>query len=513
MISPARIRQGVLAATIALAMGASAQETAYEEGQAAIRAQQWEQAARAFERAEREGEQSQRAAALYWQAYARHKERKIREAERLVRQLERRYPDSPWVDDARALTVTGDNVSAENGLVDEELRLYALSRLMERDPDRALPLVMDLLQKTDSDRTRRDALFVLGVSDEPAAQRAIATIARDAQNPDLQIQAVQALGVSDSDEAMDLLGELYSSSSDPSVRRAVVHAGISADAKELLVRIVREEKDPQVQNEAITALGAIDATDALRELYPVIQDPSSRRAVLNAMGIADDTEALRDVLATETNPELRFHAIQSIGISGGAGSADILRDIYANPVGERDRLAVLDTMVMIDEDARDLAMTIAENETDPALQAKAIQVLGLIDATEALQALYVRSDDRNVRMAVLQSFMVADESDLLLDILQQETDPELRAQAIQSIAVNEADGASAVFVDLYGRAESREREAILNAMMIMDDARGLIDLMRQETDRERKKRILQVLAMIDSEEATEYLFEMMEAER
>ena len=41
-------------------------------------------------------------------------------------------------------------------------------------------------------------------------------------------------------------------------------------------------------------------------------------------------------------------------------------------------------------------------------------------------------------------------------------------------------------------------------------SKGLISLMKTETDPELKREMLQMLTMMDSEEADQYLFEMLE---
>lgn len=47
-------------------------------------------------------------------------------------------------------------------------------------------------------------------------------------------------------------------------------------------------------------------------------------------------------------------------------------------------------------------------------------------------------------------------------------------------------------------------------MMIMENVEGLISLMKTETDPELKREMLQMLTIMDSEEADQYLFEMLE---
>jgi hypothetical protein len=68
-------------------------------------------------------------------------------------------------------------------------------------------------------------------------------------------------------------------------------------------------------------------------------------------------------------------------------------------------------------------------------------------------------------------------------------------------------------VGLYPKGSRSEKEAVIQSMMIMDNVEGLISLMKTETDPELKREMLQMLTMMDSEEADRYLFEMLENKR
>jgi hypothetical protein len=106
--------------------------------------------------------------------------------------------------------------------------------------------------------------------------------------------------------------------------------------------------------------------------------------------------------------------------------------------------------------------------------------------------------------------MIADDIDGLKKVLQSEKDEELRAQAIQMLAVSGDDDAAQYLVGLYPNASRTEKQAIIQSMMIMDDAEGLISLMKTETDPELKREMLELLTIMDSEESDRYLFEMLE---
>ena len=51
---------------------------------------------------------------------------------------------------------------------------------------------------------------------------------------------------------------------------------------------------------------------------------------------------------------------------------------------------------------------------------------------------------------------------------------------------------------------------LIESMMIMDDAAGLISLLQQENDPALKRQMMEMLTAMDSEAADEYLFEMLE---
>jgi hypothetical protein len=86
----------------------------------------------------------------------------------------------------------------------------------------------------------------------------------------------------------------------------------------------------------------------------------------------------------------------------------------------------------------------------------------------------------------------------------------LRAAAIQGLAVIESPGAVDYLLEIYPNASPEEKEAVIESMMIMENSKALLGLLEQETDPELKRRMLQMLAAIDSEESDEYLFRMLE---
>ena len=488
-------------------------QTPYDEGQKALREQNWTVAAEQFNKAIK-ADKSTADASMYWRAHALYKAGRESEAERQIRSLERKHPDSRWVKEAQVLKIEHGvsasdltDVTDASGL-DEDLRMFALAQLMDRDPERALPLVLDMLQNSDSENVRRDTLFMLGMSEDPRAQEAIAQIARESNNPELQVDAIHMLGIASNQPSLALLSGLYKDSDSIEVKQAVIQAYIVGDEPGPLTEILKSEKDPELQTEIIHALGVMDATDELKEIYPKLASQETRVAALEAFSIAGDTEALRQVLDTETEPELRRAAIRGIAMEDDEGAAALLGSVYDDASLAEEKQAILEALVMMD-DAEDLALSIVRTETDMELQRQAIHMLGVMEATEELAELYVSIANKDLRMAVLQSMMIAEDTDGLMKILQSEQDAQLRSTAMQMLAVSDDAEAARYLVTLYPDGSREEKGAIIQSMMITEDVQGLISLLKTETDPELKREMLQMLSVMDSEESDEYLFELL----
>lgn len=440
----------VLAATVAMA------QTPYDEGQKALREQQWMKAVEQFERAVEE-EDGEADAATYWMAYAYFKANRSHEAERELRRLERKYPDSPWLKEAQALRLeyqdpeqSASKIASGDLELDDEMKLFALMQLMERDPERTTPLVVDLVHNARSEGTRRDALFLLAMSDDEKAQGLLFEIASDGKNPDMQRQAIEMLGV-------------------------------------------------------------MEATGELRQLYPT-QDPSTKTRIIESLSIAGDTEMLRQILDTETDPELRKAAIFGIAMNDDAEASEFAEEIYRAAESVDEKISVIEAMVMMD-DAEEMALRILKTETDPRLQTHAIHILGVMEATDELGELYDASGDRAVRAAILEALSIAEDSDNLVRIIEKETDPGLRSDAIQALAINGSDEASQYLQQMYPEAPYEEKAAIIHSMLILEDTDALLALMKKEEDSRLKREMLQILVMMGSDDIDDELFDMLENEQ
>jgi len=217
-------------------------------------------------------------AAMYWKAYAAEKLGNQAQALATLADLQKQFADSRWLKDARALELevrqaSGQRVSPD-AQPDEDLKLLALQGLMQNQPDEALPVIEKMLAGSDNVRVKDRALFLLSRSRNARARDIIASTAKSGSNPDLQLRAITYLGMmrdanGAAPEATSALQDVYRTTSDDSVKRAVIRSmGMSNNAASL-VAIARTEKNAELKKEIVARLSTMktkEATDYLLEL-------------------------------------------------------------------------------------------------------------------------------------------------------------------------------------------------------------------------------------------------------
>src|SRR6266481_3246976 len=140
------------------------EEDLYDEGNDAIDEHDWKRAARAFERVA-DMKMSHADSALYWLAFSQGKMGMRSEAIATLMKLKSEYPKSKWNDDSRKLDLeirqsAGQQIEPEH-VTDLELKLIALNGLMNSDPERAVPILDNILRTSKEPKLKDKALFVL----------------------------------------------------------------------------------------------------------------------------------------------------------------------------------------------------------------------------------------------------------------------------------------------------------------------------------------------------------------
>jgi HEAT repeat protein len=211
---------------------------------------------------------------------------------------------------------------------DTDLRIQALSSLLETHAAQVIPLLKGIALDSKDPSEARRAVFVLAQSGRPDARTTVVEVART--GPEIvRIAAVRELGrFGGANVSTDLL-QVYSTAATPRLRREVVSSlavlGNRADSS-VLLRIARTEPDADVRNVAILTLGRPGVPAAqLAQLY--VQTPAvSRRTVLVALCNARDEDELIRIASTEKQPVLRHEARRQLRLLGTPKALKYLSD-------------------------------------------------------------------------------------------------------------------------------------------------------------------------------------------
>ena len=387
-------------------------EELYDDGREALDEDRYDEAESKFKQlADMNGPQTD--AALYWKAYAENRLGKRDTALATIADLKKRFPQSRWLKDASALDITVRQSTGHPVKVtdqgDEDLKMLAIQGLMNSDPERAMPLLEKVLNGSASPKEKSKALFVLAQTGSPQGMEVLARIARGQSNPELQRKAVEYLGmfggVSGGVEggieggikggvsgpkrrgasSRQLLAEVYASSADESVKRAVLRSYMMSGDRERLFATAKSEKDEGLRREAIRQLGLVHGTSELEQLYQTETSSDVRREILQAFFLAGDAGKLVQAAQSEKDPELRRTAIRNLGLTGGAEAGKALQSIYAKETDREVREEVLNAFFL--EGNAAALVAIARAEKDPELKRAAVQKLSLMNSKEGTEYL------------------------------------------------------------------------------------------------------------------------------
>jgi HEAT repeat protein len=356
----------------------------YDDGRAALDEDRYDRAEAKFSKlAEMSGPQTD--AALYWKAYAENRLGKRDAALTTIADLKRRFAQSRWQKDANALEMevrqrAGQPPSPE-AQSDDELKMLAIQGLMNSDPERALPLLEKVLNTSATPKQKSKALFVIAQSGSPQAKQILGRIASGESNPDLQRKAVEYLGIFGGGEARKTLAEVYAKTGDESVKRAILRSYMISGDKDDLFAAAKDEKSVELRREAIRQLGIVHGVAELQQLYQKESSTVVRRELLKAFFLAGDAGRLAEAAGNEKDPELRRTAVRNLGLINSAESAKALQTIYGKEADREVRAEVLNAYFLQGNAAGLVA--VARSEKDPELKKTAVSKLALMHNKEA----------------------------------------------------------------------------------------------------------------------------------
>ncbi|MGE5834692.1 MAG: HEAT repeat domain-containing protein, partial [Acidobacteriota bacterium] len=257
----------------------------------------------------------------------------------------------------------------------DELKLIAINAMKDSDPERAVPLLEQVLNKTNSLRVKRGALSVLAAINNPKARQILLSYAKGAGTPDLQLEAIRYLAVNrDRQTTSAELKQIYEATDDLAVRSAIIAAYQSAGNKTELIRIAESGAAPiAIRQQAISGLSNIAAPQDLWALYQKETDKNLRIQMVQAFSGMGAIDQLSQILKTEKEPEVRRQAIRSLGRMKTEKTGQMLVDLYTNEQDLENRKAVVSALGS--QENAEALVAIARKETNLPLKTEIVRRL------------------------------------------------------------------------------------------------------------------------------------------
>ncbi len=361
------------------------EDALYEAGKRALDNHRWDEALEDFNQvASRGGARAD--AAWYWKAYALNKLGRRDEAVAAMAELRKSFPTSHWLDDAKVLDLevqqaAGKPVSPDQQ-ADEDLKLIAINSIMQSDPDRAIPLIENLLKTSTSPKLKERAVYVLAQSGSPRAHQILIQIARGGGNPDLQVKAIEYMRQwrRQNDGNADLLPEIYASTTDLAVKRAILDTYRSYREWDHLLAAARAEKNHDLWVRAIQSLSNNDGQPELWQLYPTATTADDKAQILECMYSNGNVEKLGEVVRNEKDLKVRSAAIHVLA-QQKSNTAETLVSVYGSEQDEKIKQTIVDSLFS-QRNAKAM-VEIARAEKDPKMKLRIVDRLGNMKSKEA----------------------------------------------------------------------------------------------------------------------------------
>jgi hypothetical protein len=297
-----------------------------------------------------------------------------------------------------------------------------------------------------------------------------------------------------------------------------------ADAKALELQVRQSagqpmrpeaEGDEELKLLALQGLQHSDPEQAVPMIEKILQGPQSPRLKQRALFVLAQSNSprARQVLTTiargDGNPDLQRRAIQYLGVHGGRENREILAQIYQSSTDVDIKRRILRSFAVSGDRARVLAA--ATGESNPELRAEAVQQLGVMGAHDELWQLYQKESAVDVKRRIIQAMFVGGNVTRMSELANNEQNADLRRAAIRNLGLMGSAKSGDLLASLYAKEKDVTiKKEIVNAFFLQNNAEQLVAMARKETDPALRKDLVGRLSLMPkSKVAMDYLMEIL----
>lgn len=279
-------------------------------------------------------------------------------------------------------------------------------------------------------------------------------------------------------------------------------------------RVRPDDVDDDVKVIAIQSLMHTDPEKAFPLLEKIVKGGAyTKKMKEQALFILSQSSSpraqtlLANIARGNANPEIQQDAIRYLGIAGGQRNGQLLAEIYASGASTETKEEVLKAWMISGNKPR--VLEAAKGEKNVELRKDAIRLLGVMGARAELASMYATETSRETKEEIIQGLFIAGDIARITDLATNEKDTSLRAEAIQKLGLMGKKSTPAL-LGFYATGDREVKEAVVNGLFVMGNAKALIELARKEKSRDMKKEILQKLSVMGSDDAVAYMLEILE---
>jgi TolA-binding protein len=263
-------------------------------------------------------------------------------------------------------------------------------------------------------------------------------------------------------------------------------------------------------------LNAIDDDDLLLLAITGIMNSDAARAIPLVEGVLGRATSPRVkqralfVLAQSDLPQA--HAIL-LSYAKGTGNPDLQREAISYLAGRRNKQTTTAELLDIYNTSTDQAtkmtvlaalsasgdkpslVTIAGNTNTPiAIRQSAVRGLTELVSPQELWTLYSKEADKDLRAQMVSAFSAMGATEQLVQIARTDRDPVVRQRAIRSLGSQKIEKTGTTLAGLYAPDQDRDtRNAIILALTSQNNADGLVEIAKKETDIQMRTAIVRRL--------------------
>lgn len=270
-----------------------------------------------------------------------------------------------------------------------------------------------------------------------------------------------------------------------------------------------EEQD-SLKMAAMEALITAPPERALPIVDKVLASDSSTELKERALFILSqmdtpESQARLVAYASDSQGELQEEAIRMIGIGGDREALAGLSDVYTSG-DAKVRQAVLEAYLIADD--TDAVFEIATNASNEEEFSEAVQMLGVMGAHEQLRELRNRA---GLSESLVEAYMISGDEITLRELALDGSNPEVQLQAIEALGVVGGDDVGQTLVDLYqASADEDVKEAALQGLLISGEDEAVLELYRNSSDSAEKRELLELLVVMGSDDVWDIIDSALE---